>query len=396
MHAPIMQIFDRITRSDDSPSKHVEPYAEFLNRVSGQYWDQVRDCIEQWAAAFPEESRADLRSRLRDRGKDQSVRSALWEIYLHAMLTGSEYEVECHPDLPGTSRKPDFLASGEGGHFYLEARVVSPAEGQVAIDNRRGQIYDVLNQISNPNFYLAVRIAREGKSSPRAGKMKNDLDRWLNSLQPDEVQTVAVDRSESLPEYRWEDGEWLIVFTALPGSPARQQPTSRVIAGYPIEVDNMDEIAPIRKALKDKGSAYGKVDAPFVVAIASYSGFVTDGDVEDALYGTSRHFRTYDANRSPSYHMERHGDGYWKPESPGGRPGVSGVLVAVAPAPWNWSSSVPTLWENPNPTFSAPDVKVWRQGIPRGVEVVYKAADVKPHTVLGLSPDWPLGEAFPR
>jgi hypothetical protein len=396
MHAPPMQIFDQVVRSDDSPSKHVEPYAEFLNRVSGQYWDQVRDCIEQWAAAFPEESRADLRSRLRDRGKDQAARSALWEIYLHAMLTGAGYEVECHPEMPDTSRKPDFLASGEGGYFYLEARVISPAEDQVAIDNRRGQIYDVLNQISNPNFYLAVGISREGKSSPRAGKMKSDLERWLNALDPVEVQTFAVERPEGLPSYKWEDGEWFITFTVLPGGPARHRPTSRAIGGYPIAVDNMDEIRPIRKALKDKGSAYGKIDAPFVVAIASYSGFTNDGDVENALYGTSRQFVSYDANRSPSYHIERHGDGYWKPESPGDRQGVSGVLVAVAPAPWNWARTVPTLWENPNPRFPAPNIRMWRRGIPRRVEVAYKAAEAMPHTVLGLSPDWPLGEAFPH
>jgi hypothetical protein len=158
----------------------------------------------------------------------------------------------------------------------------------------------------------------------------------------------------------------------------------------------MDEVAPIRKALKDKGSAYGKIDAPFVVAIASYSGFTNDGDVENALYGTSRQFVSYDANRLPSYHIERHGDGYWKPESLRDRQGVSGVLVTVSPAPWNWARTVPTLWENPNPRFSAPEVMMWRRGVPRTVEVAYKAADVMPHTVLGLSPAWPLGEPFPR
>jgi hypothetical protein len=44
---------------------------------------------------------------------DDRFESALWELYLHAVTTGSSDRVEIHPDLPGTSRHPDFLVHGE-------------------------------------------------------------------------------------------------------------------------------------------------------------------------------------------------------------------------------------------------------------------------------------------
>ena len=98
-----MKIFDEVVRTDTRPSGDAEPLFQFLNRVCGNYWDQVREVIERWFSRFLADARADLHARIRDKNGDRNTHSALWELYLHEMLIGSGYEVKCHPDLPGRS-----------------------------------------------------------------------------------------------------------------------------------------------------------------------------------------------------------------------------------------------------------------------------------------------------
>lgn len=73
-----MTIFSAFPRADSTPASHGESHAQFLDRVSGPYWDQVRDLIEDWFSRLCPDAQADVRGRLRSKDDRQS-KGAIWQ-----------------------------------------------------------------------------------------------------------------------------------------------------------------------------------------------------------------------------------------------------------------------------------------------------------------------------
>lgn len=144
-----MTIFSTFTRTDASPASHGESHADFLDRVAGSYWDQVRDLVEDWFARLSPDARADVRGRLQSRDDRQS-RGAFFELYLHECLLRMGYAVTCHPELDGTSRRPDFLAEKDGRSFYIEARSASSSDVAVGNSARVNAVYESPRQDGLP------------------------------------------------------------------------------------------------------------------------------------------------------------------------------------------------------------------------------------------------------
>src|SRR6266849_3098445 len=119
-------IFDDVSRADGRPSRHSESRSGFLNRAAGLVFDRIRATLEDWYQHYPVAGRPDLRARVRSDSSDD-FGGAFWELYQHETLTRMGFGVTLHPDRPGTTRNPDFLAQcpGEAG-FYLEATLASP------------------------------------------------------------------------------------------------------------------------------------------------------------------------------------------------------------------------------------------------------------------------------
>jgi len=76
----------------------------FLNRASGIVWERLREQLDAWYAAFPDDD-GDLRRRFRSADPRQHF-AAWWEIYLHALLTALGYKLTVHPTVPGTKGHP--------------------------------------------------------------------------------------------------------------------------------------------------------------------------------------------------------------------------------------------------------------------------------------------------
>src|SRR5579875_2612382 len=99
-------VFDAITRTDATPRRHNEGRFAFLNRSAFQYFQPVRDLIEEWFTHLPPEAKQDVRGALRS--DDRQMESAFWELFLHEAYRCSGFDIEIHPELPGTPTRPDF------------------------------------------------------------------------------------------------------------------------------------------------------------------------------------------------------------------------------------------------------------------------------------------------
>jgi hypothetical protein len=388
-----MRIFDNIARTDGRPSRNSESTSAFLNRAAGPYWDQVRAVIEDWYGRYPNEEKKDLRARIRS-GDEAHVYAALWELYLHEMLLCAGYEVECHPVLEETSSRPDFRAFSNSGQFYIEARRLSGSATEVPAERRRNAIFDEINKVNSPNFFLSLEIRSESDQAPPTGKLKTELAEWLNQLDPDDyfIEDETGAGFESWPVRLWEQQGWRIVFRAIPKSPSKRGlPNRRTIGVYPSNFSFANDSAPISKALKVKGSKYGALSAPYVIALATSSISHEQEDMEKALYGSL--VESIDFAGSSS--LRRIDDGYWSVQDTTKHSVVSAILTVHNPAPWTWTRNVPSLWINPHSDFiHAPAFPSWRRVRINGTSITVVDPTEPTHVMLDLQASWPLGEPF--
>jgi len=49
-------IFDSFTRADAGPSEYAEETFVFFNRVAGDFWDQTRSLVEEWADSIGDDN----------------------------------------------------------------------------------------------------------------------------------------------------------------------------------------------------------------------------------------------------------------------------------------------------------------------------------------------------
>lgn len=390
-----MTIFSATTRTDPSPASHGDSQFQFLDRVAGPYWDQVRDLIEDWFPRLCQDAQASVRGRLRSKDDRQS-KGAFFELYIHECLLRMGYSVTCEPELRGTRRRPDFLAEKDGRSIYVEARSASSSDVAVGRSARVNVVYESLDKLHSPNFFLWIDVAKQGDAPLRARRLRGCLEKWLAGLDPDDYAPIK--RRDDLPGLPYEDAGWTINFRAVPKSPeARGRQGVRPLGIFGSgEAQLVQDDEAIRGALADKGSAYGSIDAPFLVAVASRSVSPDDDDVLNALYGTGVvEFRTF-ADGTESTAMARKPDGYWYRGDHWDHRGVSAVLVVKNLHPAFVGTQQHTIWEHPDPELAVDGLPIWRRSVVNDGEMLFVDPERPQSEWFGLGDPWPVGEPFPR
>ncbi len=393
MTTPPRRVFSDRDRTDPSPSGHSESTAAFLDRVAGDYWDQVRDLIETWVSRFPGAARADVVGRLRSPDYAQHA-SAFWELYLHETFTGSGFEVSVHPSVSGGSNKPDFLVTRGEEAFYLEAKCLVAGRADAGASARTKRVYDALDKIHCPNFFLQIDVKQVGPADLRTKGPRRKLEEWAGSLDPDVllVDDHFYDVGDRFP---WSDAGWKLEFRPLPVKEhARGKPDHRPLGIFgPVEAAWINDDVTLRSALMDKGSAYGELDWPLVIAVNSFAFSHDDFDTMNALYGTEQitiSLTDHDAPPTPS----RKADGYWLAGT-WAHQHVAGVLIGRSIAEYR-TTAAPTFWTHPEPNELVAPLPVWRVAEPVTDHIEYREPDAPIHELFGLPAVWPVGEAFPR
>lgn len=388
------RVFSDRARDDDLPKRYTESSAAFFDRVAGLYWDQIRDLIEDWAARFPDAARPDIVGRLTS-ADDRQSSAAFWELYLYHALVALGSEVVVHPSVPGGPRPPDFRVVGEIGEFYLEAKALFGRGVDRGASARANEVYEAVNQVHSPNFFVAVSLDRIGSAPLPKKLLRRQLESWLAGLDPDAVKfETRFSGGESLT---WNREGWVIEFRPIPVKKSRRgAPDHRplgVLDGGGAKF--LDDTGDLRSALRDKGSAYGSLDLPLVVAINVATAFHDDHDTLNALYGTEQiQFNRADLDAPPE--RVRAHDGYWGVPWAWKRTHVSGMLYGPNVAPWSVTRAVPRLWHHPGAAVPVATPPVWHKARFSGDRFEQTDAKRDVHELFGLPAGWPLGEAFPK
>ncbi len=387
------ELFGPGPRQDASPASHRESSAEFLDRAAGEYWQAVRDLINDWLRRVPPQERRALMARLR-RQDDHTFRATFLELYLHEALIRSGLDVEIEPSLPGTGRRPDFLAHSAGESFYLEARSPSASKTRQGTAGRVNDVYDGVNKTDSPNFWLAIDINAVGDRALSTKPLRAQLEAWLNGLDPDDP-TIR----EEWPSFLWDREGWSIMLRALPKSTSMRGSDTGLrpigIYGSGGEAQWVDDAGVLTDALSDKGNAYGRPEHGFIVAIGT--SFFSDDDfgVKNALYGPEQWVidaaegRPLGVTRGPGGYFHA-GNGQWKHQH------VSGILIVNNLDPAAVTKQTPTYWPNPRATHDVIVPGAWDVVALVDGHLKRTPATLSQHELLHLPEPWPPGERFPK
>lgn len=391
-----MRLFDDISRDDGRPMRDDESAFDFLNRVDRPYWAAIRDELEDWFAAFPTEEAESLRSRYRSRRREQHY-AAWWELYLHRLFRALGFQVAVHPRLPGVGGRPDFLISNGQDRFLLEAAttfsgVVDPDRDE----DRENWLRATIRGIRNPNFFVSLHVQVAGRETPSVREIVGPIERWLESLDADEILAT-----QDIPERRFAPRDWEFELHALPVSlEHRGDPDHEILGSYMGAVGWINDAEKLRRALENKRRKYGTPEVPLVVAVLLMSTYFDDGDVEKALLGDTA-FQYYQV-QSPGEERPHDGkfvrlpNGFWYQD---GRPRgtrVAGVLTGIRIFPETMMERWPRLWHNP---WATHPLRV-RLPFPLGVahksgRVSYEDTEAAPGTYFDLPLGWPgTGDPF--
>jgi len=310
-----------------------------------------REILEGWFARFPDSAKKDLRQRFRSKN-DAHHRAGFFELYVHELLLRCEFTAEAHPNLPGdTSTHPEFRVYKDGTPvFYIEATLSMSSASATAAKSRTNEVYDTLNRMESPNFFLAIEINGAPKSPIPGAKLRTLLGQWLSSLDPEKIaQQIETTGLDSVQPLEWQYGDWALVIRPIPKSPAlRGRPGVRPVGVTMDGVKLVESYETIREAMKSKATWYGKPDLPLVVAVNVLSDFSRNIDVMEGLLGQETFVvGVGEDGNMVSRGMQRKKNGaWWGPKGPQCR-NVSAALVTICLDPWRIQEITPELIHNP-------------------------------------------------
>jgi hypothetical protein len=349
----------------------------------------IRNLLEEWFLEIPQEERLDLQQRFRSPIERQH-RSAVFELFLHHLFLRSGFTMEFHPEIPGTTRHPDFLVSRDGqAIFYLEAIAVSNSVLEEAQANRMAQVYDALNNLVSPNFFLGLRVEGAPETPPSGASLRRELGQWLETLDVGAIQQCYVEeRYEDVPTYQWEHDGWRIIFDPIPkGETSRANPSVRPIGvTMPARARRLTLDQSLRDGVIAK-DRYGRLTLPFFVAIQVIEEFGIDRiDVMNGLFGSEA--MAIDAQRQAR--LGRIPDGAWISTAGPIHRTISGVMAWPKLDPWNFSAFDPFVVHNPyaSTPLAADVIPLTQYVVDRERDVLAETPGATIEEILGLPKNW--------
>jgi hypothetical protein len=380
-------IFANRARTNRSPRKATETTFGFLDRTGSTFFEPVRDLLETWVGRVPTKHRAGIVGNLM--GGDDKFDSAVWELYLYAVTTGSGNHVEIHPDVPGSPKHPDFLVHGPTP-YYLEAVAVGRPPEDLAADRRRRDVEAVLDQVRVDGATLMYDSYQVGARPIRAATVRNQLLRWLDSLDLEGLAAYAdaFGVLRSRPTFRFKDAGWDLTFQALPTKKG-------VPGGSPLigirgsgRAKGVDNTTGLRRALVSKTNKYGtQLPYPLVTAVLSNTEFPTRNyEVSAVLYGLTE--------LPPTSVLDPavlHADGHWRTKNGWRRSHNPNVIVAASLDLYRLAKVTPALWTTLDPAATVVGDIAWADPVDVSAHDPQPAGRPPALDALGISAAWCSG-----
>lgn len=283
----MINLFDKVSTDFAGPQGHNENSYDFYNRSSRPDIVKNRLQMEKWFQTYPDAEKNDLRRTLKN-----DFDAGFFELFLFTLFHRMGYSVSIHPVVPYSNKTPDFLVSGFGEEFYLEAKVsYYEREEERATARRLSSLYEVLDKAKIHDFFIYLRTVKEkGKRQPRANDIRRAIEESINRYNVEMLYEGMNNETILSPPWDvYEDDDVYIEFGPVPKSlEGRGKLAQRAIGIYGQEAKVLENAASLRKALKMKAGRYSALDKPYLIAVNAIDMMALDvNDVWDCLTGTT-------------------------------------------------------------------------------------------------------------
>jgi hypothetical protein len=341
-------VFDTCQRTDVGRKLRSESVFEYLNRSAEVPAGRVRDLIEAWYTAFPQDGKTDIRGRLRS-GEAGAFDSGFHELCLHDLLSKLRLTAELHPSLAMSTKNPDFLVHGDApGDFYLEA--VAPTDvSDPGARQRAAVLLDGLDtRLENPNYWLSITVEQYSTQNGSPKRFRRFAEQALANL-PAAPVTMGTGLAEQLEPRRFlydEDG-WIIELAGFPKTEMlRGKPGLGAIG---MELSRFEDVVVhnrLRTALEKKAKKYGSLGLPYIIAVNTNDMFGSEDELLMALFGIGASPMRKGRIRGELEVTLAH-DGLWIKADRPRNTQVSAVLLTRKISAGNLGSATGTLYLNP-------------------------------------------------
>ena len=340
-------LFDDMKRTDASPRQDEEPFLAYLNRSAHPDAAEIRARLESWFKRFPAEAQGDVFGRLRA-DEDKAYQGAVFELFIHELLTRLGCVVKAHPTIPDTEARPDFLAFCGNRCFYVEAKVVDPRTNPFACNPLEADVIAKINSLTSPEFHILAQVDGKLTRALAGYQVVQPFRDLLAACDPEEVQRL-IDRGGpfAAPSAVIESGSWSLQGWLQPIVPERRDNRPRTLVIGPARTEAIDSATPVQRAIRQKAGKYGRLDAPFVVAVNVRDPFFDEDDELEALFGKERIVYSEECPALPPK-LSRKPDGVWI--QGGHKPRyarLTAVLAFLNFVPWNLRNIPACLYVNP-------------------------------------------------
>jgi hypothetical protein len=336
-------LFEDRQRTRKEPLERGESLCDFYDSCALPGYEQFRSIINRWLKEMPEKDRQELISRMRY-GGNREFGACLSELSVHAFLIRSGFKVTVHPEIPGTTTRPDFAALDEEGAVaaYVEVATVNPPVAQEKEENRENPLYKAIDGVKLPSgCALGYNLVRAGKSSPPLKAVVAEVEKWAR-----ENEAAA---KSGVVSKTFVAGGWSVELELFAGGESTEQ-AQRAIGVAFRRGGVIEPHRDMREALGDKGKRYGDLKAPYVIVVADgkdqlFSKNTIKSALTEAVFGDE----IVQFKNGGSAHQTFAGNGFWHGTAGARNRHVSAVLLLPDTELWKLRNEnrQPTLAINP-------------------------------------------------
>ncbi|HEX5152807.1 MAG TPA: hypothetical protein VFW07_15255 [Parafilimonas sp.] len=280
----IVTLFDNKIRTLKGPAAYnANPY-NYYNDSDRPEIGNVRLLLEKWFSQYPDQEREELKSRFK-----VSLDPTFYELYVYMLFKSLGYSLTIHPKVPGTQRRPDYLATKDQEILYIEVKHMTMlSQDEQSLERRKNTLLDSLNKVNASKFLLKLDAIIFKDSSQPSGKA---IIRFFNEAlavhDPDiYADLLARHGFQAMPKIVYDDDKVTIEVQLLPKSPLHRGTNSRSIAVHPAVTQIGNNSENIIDSLLTKATRYGNFNAPYIICLNKQSVSLDIIEIQEALYGS--------------------------------------------------------------------------------------------------------------
>jgi hypothetical protein len=113
-----MVLFDKVERTFTGPSNHNEDSYGYYVRSARPDIGVIRNLLNTWFAGYPDREKPALKNAFR-----KQFDESFFELFVYSLFKNLGFEIEIHPSLAHSTKRPDFHMSIHKFQSYVEATV---------------------------------------------------------------------------------------------------------------------------------------------------------------------------------------------------------------------------------------------------------------------------------